>query len=115
MMATASAPSVNSPNEISAARNIARGNCVWGLASSGACTACTSDAGEQQQDARQERDVAHARDVGEETRVDVLRGVDVDDLRDAGRNLLQGDFVAAGHTQIERQRDDDDARAARCR
>ena len=69
-------------------------------------------AGEQQQDARQERDVAHARDVGEETRVDVLRGVDVDDLRDAGRNLLQGDFVAAGHPD-DRHHDHDDAREHR--
>ena len=44
--------------------------------------------------------------------VDVLRGVDVDDLRDAGRNLLQGDFVAAGHPD-DRHHDHDDAREHR--
>ena len=69
-------------------------------------------AGEQQQDARQERDVAHTGDVGEEPRVDVLRGVDIDDLRNGGRNLLQGDFVAARHPD-DGHHDHDDAREHR--
>ena len=66
------------------------------------------DAGEQQQDAREEGDVAHARNVGEQPRMDVVRGVDIDDLADGVRNMLQRDGVAADHPD-DRHDDHDDA------
>lgn len=52
------------------------------------------DTGEEQQDAGQEGDVAHARDVGEQARVHVVRGVGPDYLGDRGGDVLEGDSVA---------------------
>ena|GEM_PF-4999855 len=66
------------------------------------------DACEEQQNACEERDVAHAGDVREEPRMDVLQRIDVDDLTDFGRDAFEGDGVAAEDPD-ERHDDDYDA------
>ena len=65
------------------------------------------DTGEEQQDAGQEGDVAHARDVGEQARVHVVRGVGPDYLGDRGGDVLEGDSVAPGQPDDGHQDDDD--------
>ena len=61
------------------------------LLSSGACTAWTSTPANSSRMPAREGDVAHARNVGEQPRMDVVRGVDIDDLADGVRNMLQRD------------------------
>ena len=70
------------------------------------------DAGEKQQDTRQERDVAHARDVREKAGVRVLRRVGAYDLRNARRDVFERDFITAGDPR-QRHRHDHHARKHR--
>ena len=65
------------------------------------------DAGEKQQDSRQESDVVHARDVREKAGMGVSCA-GVNDLRNLFRNVLEGDFVIAQYPD-QGQRDDDHA------